>query len=104
MKVKIKSAALKDNEAIEAMKSYEKFNKPRTMTFAFWSIADSGKNFTMKFAGKATLKTLGKKVLMFVAQDDSFYVSIPLDASIQFNESNEQIYVKSKLGTYLIEW
>ena len=101
----IKAAALKDKEALEAMRSFEKFKKPRAMTFAFWSAADSGKNFTIKFAGKATFNAIGNNSLMFVAQDDSFAAAIPVDAQlIQFNESTEQIYIKSKLGTYLIEW
>lgn len=103
MKVTIKSAALKDKEAIEAMKSYEKFKKPRTMTCAFWAAADSSKSNPIKCVGKSTLE-IGNSVMMLEAYDSSFSVAIPLDASIQFNESNEQIYVKSKLGTYLIEW
>lgn len=103
MKVTIKSAALKDKEAIETMKNYEKFSKPRTMTFAFWPAADSGKAFPIKFVNKAVI-SVGKNSIIFAAQNDSFYATMPLDASIQFNENNEQIYVKSKLGTYLIEW
>lgn len=103
MRVKIKSAALKDNEAIEAMKNYEKFKKPRNMSFSFYAASDSSKSNPIKCIGKSILK-IGNSVMMLESSESSFFVAIPLDASIQFNESNEQIYVKSKLGTYLIEW